>query len=231
MGGRQLVHMGRFVRSSARAAARNPQSPRLTVCAKPGQPGRPGFSSSPADQVTSRTTDSWPTLEPEGSCRGRGQAGRQAVACRVEGAPQGHFGQPARDSSPQSPRPPQPQTATPRAKIRPPAREARQPCARASPTLCAAGSPRWQPCASPLAAPIRHTIQCSVGGYSIDKAQAAQVAEDEVRRRRRQAARPGASGAASSATRRQRRGESVTPTEAIDRGRGEARRSPSESSD
>ena len=50
-------------------------------------------------------------------------------------------------------------------------------------------------------------------------------------RRRRQAARSGGGGAANSASRRQRHGESNAPTEAIDRGRGAARHSPSESND
>ena len=55
----------------ARRGQNSPVTPVRKLC-RPGRLGSPGFSSSPADQVTSRATGSQPALAPEGRCRGQG---------------------------------------------------------------------------------------------------------------------------------------------------------------
>ena len=178
--------------------------------------------------MTSRTTGRWPSLEPKGSRRGWTRSG--AKLWRVESrVPPGD----ALVNPPSTLAHSRPDRLSP--KQPPPG--PRQPCARASPALCA-----WQPPVAALciividAGAPHHPVQrrrfqypqsaCSSSGRrrgsrgSVAAARRPRSGQVEQRR----------DGTASGASRRQRRSISVAPTEATDRGRGEARRSPSEAS-
>ena len=107
---------------------------------------------------------------------------------------------------------------------------------RAAP--CSIGSPRRELRASPSASASRHTIRCSVSVIRISKAAAAQVAEGGVDdgETQRNPQRRGESDTPTEVKDRgrgagERRAASGTPTVAIDRGRGAVRGSPSESSE